>query len=264
LGEGEEEEGTTSKGIDRPDGGPSKYEVHETESERGDQRRSRGCASFDEDGGGIESNNINAAHLLSNHDHERSKGSSSDAGDSEELEEARNVGALTNNSRLLLQEGMDVIEIASCLQLVGSQPKKRFVSICVTALLHIPSRRLGTEENSNHERNGGDESTPKLQSPCNLARVHDSEISNETQEDTERGPQLPGHHERSPDGRGSVLSSVNGYRRPLATHSEPEKDTADKELGPRLGEGGTDDGKETENGGGEDRSATADVVVNRV
>jgi hypothetical protein len=51
------------------------------------------------------------------------------------------------------------------------------------AVFHEPSRRLGTEEDAEHEDKGRDERRAKLQAPCDVARVLDDDVGREAEED---------------------------------------------------------------------------------
>ena len=116
VGEGKEKKCTATPSIDGPDGGPRENEVHETETEGGEQCLQPASTSVDEDGRRVECNNVDTAHLLSQHHSERGAGGTSDTGNSEQFDEAGNVVALANDVGLLLDLGLNVVEITSSLE----------------------------------------------------------------------------------------------------------------------------------------------------
>ena len=77
-------------------------------------------------------------------------------------------------------------------------------------------------------------------------------------------PHLPAHDQTSADGRWDVLGGVDWNDRGLCSHADAEEKTCHEELLPVLGQGGADDGQKAEDGGEEDGTAAAKVVVQRV
>lgn len=57
----------------------------------------------------------------------------------------------------------------------------------VLVMFHEPTRRLWTEENANHEKEGGDEGRAKLQTPSDVASVLDDNIGGKSEENTCNG-----------------------------------------------------------------------------
>jgi len=74
---------STPESIDSPDGGEGEREVNKTEAKGGEQSRSRGVPSIDEDSTRIERNDVDTAHLLSNHDDPTRECGPSDSGNCE-------------------------------------------------------------------------------------------------------------------------------------------------------------------------------------
>lgn len=159
---------------------------------------------------------------------------------------------------------MNVVKVASCLNRSIAKLKKRAVSILVSALFDVPTRRLGAEEDTDKKGNSRNESTTELESPGDRADLVHGQVGAETQEDTEGGPELPCHDESTTNCSGSILGSEDGDGRCFGSHANAEQQSADEELVPVLGAGGADDREETENGSEEDCATTAEVVVERV
>ena len=162
VGEGKEKESTATPGIDRPNRGPSKDEVDETESKRGEEGSQVVGTSVDENGRGIESNDIDTAHLLSQHDGEGSTRCTSDAGNGEKFDEAGNVVALANDICLLLNLRVDVVQITSGLKRSVAETAERSESVGVAALFDVPPRRLGAEVNTDEQRKCGNHGGSQL------------------------------------------------------------------------------------------------------
>lgn len=58
VGKCKQEQGSTSKGVNGPDGGPGEEEIDGTKAEGGQECPNIACSSLDEDGGRIESDDI--------------------------------------------------------------------------------------------------------------------------------------------------------------------------------------------------------------
>ena len=116
LREGKEEQRTASPGIDGPDGGPREDEIDGTKAPGGKKRFEIGGAGFDEDGGGVEGYDVDAAHLLGDHDGPGSEGGAADTGDGEELDEAGEVVAVADDFGFFEDLSVDVVEIPGGLK----------------------------------------------------------------------------------------------------------------------------------------------------
>ena len=68
IGKGEQKQGTTSPGVNGPDGGPSEDEVDQSEPERRQQSLQIASTRLTENGGGVEGDDVDTAHLLGQHD----------------------------------------------------------------------------------------------------------------------------------------------------------------------------------------------------
>ena len=115
LREGEEEEGATTEGVDGPEGGEREEPVDETEAEGRKQGLELRRAGFFKDGGAVEGDDVDAAHLLGDHDGESGESGAADTGDGEELDEA--LGVVGTGQQLVLdfQLGVDVEHVAGDL-----------------------------------------------------------------------------------------------------------------------------------------------------
>lgn len=61
------------------------------------------------DGGGVECNDIDTAHLLGNHDGKRSEGCATDTRNRKQLYESGDIVALPNNLLLDLELSVDIV-----------------------------------------------------------------------------------------------------------------------------------------------------------
>lgn len=152
VGEREQKQRSAAKCIDCPDGGPSEDEVDQTKAERCEQRVKVVGSCLFEDGGGVESDNVDTAHLLGDHDHERCQSCSPDSRDGEQLNETLDVCRVTNCQSLEAELSINGHQVASCLDSVVPESGQRRQSLPISTLFHVPSRGLGTEQNENRQR----------------------------------------------------------------------------------------------------------------
>lgn len=75
---------------------------------------------------------------------------------------------------------------------------------------------------------------------------------------------LPAHDQTTTDDGGGIFGTEHGDGGGLETHTDTEEKTSDKELRPGLTDGRTDGGQNTEDGGGEDGTATSYDLVDGV
>ena len=156
---------------------------------------------------------------------------------------------------------MDVVQIACGLEWSISQTAERAERIHIATLFDIPSWRFGTEIDTNKKGDCRDECGAQLQSPRDVARVVNSQIGAETQENAESRPHLPAHDEASTNGGWAILGRENWNSRSLGAHSYTEQQTGDEQLLPVLRHGRANHREEAEYGGEEDCATTAKVVV---
>ena len=262
VGEGEQQERSAAESVNGPESGEGEDPVDETETERAKHSLLLGHTSVQEDGGGVEGNNVDTAELLSKHDSEGGERGTADTRDGEELANTGEVVGLSDDLVLDLELGANVEDITGNLNLVVTETQEGVPSFGVAVLLHQPTRRLGAEEDTDEQRDGGNDGSTQHETPVErLVNIQDSQVENRAQHDTESGPHLPGHDESTTDGSGSVLSSVDGDSRGLETHTNTHEKTASELLAPGLTEGRTEDRPDTEVGSEEDSPATTEVEV---
>lgn len=181
-------------------------------------------------------------------------------------------------------------DVSSGLELSESESDQGLPRLRVAVLLHQPSRRLRAEVDSDRERQGGDERRSELKSPrdrlekgrweiqvsststdaidrngiCTDSGVLHDDVCGESEEDSERGPELPSHDERSSDGGGRELSGEDGHGRSLGSHSDTEQQSDDEQLLPGLSEPGADRCDDEDERGQENDSSSTEDVVERV
>ena len=101
---------------------------------------------------------VDSTHLLCDHDDSRSLRSTTDARDSEELDEAREevVGlretSLFHHALFLIELCLDIVHVSCCLQRRVAESQQGLVSAIRLLLLEIPSRRFGAEVNADDSR----------------------------------------------------------------------------------------------------------------
>lgn len=159
---------------------------------------------------------------------------------------------------------MDIVQIPSSLQRGITKATERLVGLTHLTTTNKPARRLGAEEDTTHQGNGRDKRRSQLQPPRQSSRILDSQIGTEPKEDTKRGPQLPGHHQRAANNSGRILCAEDGDSGCLQAHAKSKQQTGDEELGPVLGDRRPDGREHTENGGDEDDGTTTPETVQRV
>ena len=98
------------------DCGPGEDEVHGAETKGSDQSHFGAGAGLDEDGAGVEGDDVDAAHLLGDHDCEGCQGCATYTGDREELDEPCDIVACSDDGRFLDQLCVDKVEISCSLQ----------------------------------------------------------------------------------------------------------------------------------------------------
>lgn len=131
---------------------------------------------------------VDTTHLLGNHHHERGEGSAAEARNGEQLDEALGVVGAVQNLPLDLELGMDVVEVSSGLDGMVTEPEQRLHGLLVLVLFHVPTRRLGAEEDQGHEGNGWDKGTAELKSPSNGANMTEDEVGSSAEKNAEGGP----------------------------------------------------------------------------
>jgi hypothetical protein len=96
-------------------------------------------------GRGWEEDRLTSAHLLSNHDDTRCLGGAAKTGDGEEFEETGDhiaalcQATLLQQHLLILELGVDEVQVTSSLKRAIAESKERLVSLANLAFLHQPT-----------------------------------------------------------------------------------------------------------------------------
>lgn len=188
LREGEEQQASSTKGVNGVEGREGKQPVHQTKTKGSNGGLELGEARLHEDGGGIECDNVDSAHLLRNHDRKGSQVGAAHAGNGEELAEAGGVVGLADDLFLNLELGADVEDVASNLDVVEAEHGHGLPCVGVALLLHVPTRGFGAEVDTEEERDGGDEGGTKHESPVDIRYTEDGKVESSSQHDAESGP----------------------------------------------------------------------------
>jgi hypothetical protein len=115
LWEGKEQKRPPSEGIDCPHSRPCENEVDQSKSPRCKEGISDGSPGLREGSRTVEGDDVDTTHLLSNHDCERGKSSTSDAWDGKQLDKASDVVVLLDEFGLQSDLSIDVVEVPSSL-----------------------------------------------------------------------------------------------------------------------------------------------------
>lgn len=270
VGEREEKQAAATEGIDGPDGGPGEGEIDEAEAQRGEESLLFAEAALAEDGAGVEGDDVDAAHLLADHDDTGGLGGAAHTGNREEFDETGEEGALRAHTEgldkllFLLQETMCVVEITGSLERRVAQTAEGLERLDILLLAHQPSRRLRAEVDTKAQGNRRDEGRAELEAPGDLASVHNGHVGDGTKEDAKGGPDLPAHDQATTNGSRRVFSREDRNRDLLETHANAKQNTADGELRPCLGRSHANRSQEREDGSDEDGMATAKQVVDGI
>lgn len=148
VGESEEEQRPPSERVDRPHGRPGEEEVYQTEPPGGQETAGVAGAGVRKHRRRVKGDDVDAAHLLRNHDNAGGLSGTADTWNGEELHEAGEEvavgggGRFFNQNVFLDQLRVDVVEIACRLERAPSETEKRPVRFGVHSLFHEPTRRL--------------------------------------------------------------------------------------------------------------------------
>ena len=151
---------------------------------------------------------VDTTHLLGDHDDPGCKGCTTDAGNGEELEETDDISALGDDVRLEFEGGVDVVQVASDLDLVIAQPGQRVPRLGVAVLLDEPTGRLRAQVDQAQQWHSRDERGSKHVTPL-VSHVVDGKVDDGYEEDAKRRTELPGHDEGTTDGSRRVLGGVH-------------------------------------------------------
>ena len=189
LRESKQQQRSSAEGVNGPEGGEGKQEVDQTESHGGDHGGELAETRILEYSPRVESDDVDAAKLLSKHDREGGDGGSSDSRNGEETSSTGPVVVPANDSGLDRNLSMDVVDITSNLDRVVSQQSQGLPRLGIAVLLHEPTGGLRAKVDQAHERDGRDEGRTEHESPVMLV-VEDSQVNNSAEKDTEGGPHL--------------------------------------------------------------------------
>jgi hypothetical protein len=115
LRKGKKHEGPPSERIDRPDRRSSEDEIDQSKPPRCKEGVGDGSSGQREDGRAVKCDDVDAAHLLSNHDSERGKRGTPDARDDEQFDEASDVVTLLYEFGLQSDLSICAVEISRSL-----------------------------------------------------------------------------------------------------------------------------------------------------
>lgn len=116
VGKGKEEQAPSSKRVNRLDGRKRKEGVDCAKAQRSGQGLFGRVASLGEDGAAVEGHDVDAAHLLSDHDDKGAQRGSPHARDGKELDEALAVRRGADGLLFQLHLHVCAVEITSGLQ----------------------------------------------------------------------------------------------------------------------------------------------------
>lgn len=127
---------------------------------------------------------VDTAHLLSNHDRGGSVVGATDPRDREAVPHPLEVTGALRLTKLLLVENVRVVVVAGRNDGMVAQPTHGAEAFGNMTLFHEPTRRLGAEEDSQSQEEGGNERRTQLETPGNVTRVLDDDVGGESQEDS--------------------------------------------------------------------------------
>lgn len=207
---------------------------------------------------------VDTAHLLSKHDGGSTIVGTSDARNREAIPETREVGRTSGDTTLFLIDNPRVVKVSSGNDGVCTERVHGSEGLCVLAVLHQPTGRLGTEPDTGSKDKRRDKGGAKLQAPRQASSVLDSNVCDESEEDANDDPQLPEHNEGAANTMRRHLGRENGDRGVLGTDANTHGKTAPKQALPRLSKPRSDGSGRQEQASQEDFSSSSEVVVERV
>ena len=93
-----------------------------------------GAARVLEDRTRVECDDVDAAHLLCNHNGEGGQGCSSNSWDCEELDETSNVVAVPDDFPFDFKLAVDIVQVSGCLKGAVSQLQERSIGLWIAVL----------------------------------------------------------------------------------------------------------------------------------
>ena len=198
-------------------------------------------AGLVEDRGAVECNDVDTAHLLSQHDHERGESGATDARDREELDETGDIVAFANDVGFFQDLRVDVVEVAGRLKRGVSETTEGLERFIVATFLDVPARGLRAEVDADHQRYSWNKRRTELETPGDFTHIVHSQIGAESEEYTKRRPHLPTHDQSTTDRSRGIFGREDGHRGGFRPHPDAEEQTSDEKLLPGLGHGGSND-----------------------
>ena len=242
-GEGEQSQRTTALGVDEEQRGDGGEDLDGTVAQGGVEGLVGGVADVLEDAGAVEGDDVDAAHLLGNHDGGGTVVGAPDSGDGEAVPETGEVGGAGGHADLLLVHDPGVVVVPGADDGVGAEAAHGLEGVGLPAILHEPTGGFGAEVDANGEDQGRDEGRAELQTPLKVVvGAEDGNVGNETEEDANDDPELPEHDEGTTDAGGSHLGRVDGDRGILGANSNTHDKAGREQTLPRLGACGADRG----------------------
>lgn len=168
LRESKQQEGSTAKSVDGPEGREGKEPVDQPETETAQHGLELAIAGLLKDGGAVEGDDVDSAHLLGDHDRESGQSSTAHARDGEEFDEALGVVGVGKQLMLDLELRVDVEHVAGYLDRVVAQLDHRIPSLWVAVLLHVPAGRFGADVDEKQQRDGGNEWGAEHEAPVDV------------------------------------------------------------------------------------------------
>lgn len=136
----EEQERSPSVRVDGEQGGEGKDEVDRSETEGSVERLTRTEPVLGEDGTRVKCDDVDTAHLLSEHNGESSPSCSLDTGNDEQFLQSSEEAVSLENLGFFIELSADVVEISRSLERGESQSEERLVSLGVSTFLQEPTR----------------------------------------------------------------------------------------------------------------------------
>ncbi len=131
---------------------------------------------------------VDTAHLLSDHDSRGTIVGSPDPRHGETVPQTGEVAGTTTQFEFLGVYHVWVVEVPCGDDGIRSQAHHWSEPLCVLAVLHEPTRGLGTKPDTTAEDEGWDEGWTELKTPSDTTSVFDNDVGGEAQEDTCRPP----------------------------------------------------------------------------
>ena len=126
-------------GIDEEERRDGENHLNGTVTQRCVQSLGRTVANVLENGGAVEGDNVDTAHLLGNHDGRGTIVGTPDTGNPEAVPKTGEVTSATGHLELLLVDDVRVVVVSSSDNRVGAQPVHGPESLRNVAVLHEPA-----------------------------------------------------------------------------------------------------------------------------